>query len=67
VVPAIGDLIAMSGVRQGLDRNEAKNRKVYEVKRRYFIQPDANAGGNRMALVVSQRGGEEGELEALGN
>ena len=67
VVPMVGDLIAMSGVRQGLDRNEAKHRKIYEVTKRYFIQPDTDSSGPRMALVVKARIGQQSELAALGD
>jgi hypothetical protein len=51
-LPAVGDLILDSGVRQGLDRYDAQNRRMWTVVQRVF-NPRENQ--DMVALVVEER------------
>jgi len=64
VIPIPGDLITQSGVLQGLDRTKPENRRVYEVTRRYFYDPDTD-DRPKLALVVKSRPGKAEEMEIL--
>jgi hypothetical protein len=51
-VPAIGDMILEPGVRQGLDRRDANNRKLWTVVQRVFNPRDV---ANYVVLVVEEK------------
>lgn len=52
VIPAIGDMIVDPGVRQGLNRHEPTNRRVWDVVGRVFNPRDMV---DYIALVVEER------------
>lgn len=54
-VPVVGDVILEPGVRGGLDRGVAENRKIWTVTGRVFNPRDLE---NYIALIVEQRVGK---------
>ena len=64
-VPVVGDLIVISGVRAGLDRQNPANREIAEVVRRYLL-PGTDAG-NLVGLIVTLRSGKQSEINILGD
>jgi hypothetical protein len=57
-VPAIGDLILVPGVLQGVDRHDPANRRLWKVVARVFNPRDME---DYVALVVEERSPETAE------
>jgi hypothetical protein len=62
VLPAAGDLILDPGVMSGLDRTEARNRRIWTVVRRVFNPRDLES---YVALVVEERTPSENEQSLI--
>lgn len=65
-VPAIGDSIVDPGVLSGQNRLRPENRRILEIRQRFFL-PDSASGAARVSLVVEERSGRPEELNLLGS
>lgn len=62
IVPSIGDRILEPGIRNGLDRHQLVNRRIWTVVDRYFYARDT---AGQVALVVEERVPDESEAALI--
>ncbi len=66
VAPSVGDLIIAAGHVVGADRQDPKNRTIYEVVARYFSPTEDQSMSPMVDLVVTAREGTFNEINILG-